>query len=214
MKIKVCGLKYQKNLAELVKTVNVDYIGFIFVKESPRYASRTLTPESVINLESMPSKTGVFADSPIETVLNTSKLYRLSTIQLHGKESPSFCEKIKHSHLKVIKSFNLFREFDFNVLNAYTGSCDYFLFDTKGLTKGGTGKKFDWKLLQDYHFHKPFFLSGGIGTEDAQKIIEFIHPWLYGVDINSRFEDKPGSKNIEQIKRFVNQINSNKYEKD
>lgn len=88
----------------------------------------------------------------------------------------------------------------------YIGSCDYFLFDTYDKLKGGTGKKFNWQLLNHYNFPKPFFISGGIGPADAGRIKNINHPSLYGVDINSRFEKEQGIKNIEKVQSFINQL--------
>ena len=84
--------------------------------------------------------------------------------------------------------------------------CDYFLFDTKSDKYGGSGKKFDWHLLKEYKGNIPFILSGGIGSDDAKKVLELKLPMLYGIDINSKFETKPGIKNIELLNYFLKEL--------
>ena len=86
-------------------------------------------------------------------------------------------------------------------------TCDYFLFDTKGKERGGNGILFDWKLLEGYTLNKPFFLSGGIGLEELDRLDSFLNSSLsqycYAIDVNSKFEIKPGMKNAEQLKNFI-----------
>jgi phosphoribosylanthranilate isomerase len=105
--------------------------------------------------------------------------------------------------MTVIKAFSVDRQFDFGKLNAYSGSCDYFLFDTKGRLPGGTGQKFNWQLLEKYKGDVPFFLSGGIGPDDIDDIGQFSHPQLFGIDINSGFEIEPALKDVEKIRKFI-----------
>ena len=96
------------------------------------------------------------------------------------------------------------------MLDAYEDSCDYFLFDTKGKLPGGNGYTFDWNLLADYTATKPYFLSGGIGLDELESIREFLKSkaaaYCHAIDVNSRFEFEPGSKNIEQLKKFKSQL--------
>jgi len=94
-------------------------------------------------------------------------------------------------------------EFNFSTTEPYEGTVDYFLFDTKTKQHGGSGKKFDWEILEKYNGETPFFLSGGIGPDDAENIKQISHPKLAGVDLNSGFEDEPGLKNIEKLKQFI-----------
>jgi Phosphoribosylanthranilate isomerase len=89
----------------------------------------------------------------------------------------------------------------------YRDCCDYFLFDTKTPAYGGSGKQYNWSILQDYNGVTPFFLSGGIGPNDAERILSFKHPGLLGIDINSRFEIKPALKDVRLISTFINQLN-------
>lgn len=96
--------------------------------------------------------------------------------------------------------------FNFASIAVFEGNVDYFLFDTKTKQHGGSGKKFNWQLLEKYTGNTPFFLSGGIGPDDVEEIKGINHPMLAGVDLNSGFEDEPGLKNIEKLKKFIEEI--------
>ena len=113
---------------------------------------------------------------------------------------------LKNQGLKIIKAFSVDENFDFAQTQPFEGAAHYFLFDTKTAQHGGSGQKFNWKLLDKYEGHTPFLLSGGIGAGDAEEILKINHPKLTGVDLNSGFEDAPGMKNIEKLKSFINQI--------
>ena len=176
-----------------------DYMGFIFWKHSKRFVT-TPTPDLPATIK----KTGVFVDADPAYISATAKQHQLQALQLHGDESPDFCQKLQDLGLEIIKAFAVDTSFDFSVLKTYETVCDYFLFDTKGRLPGGNGSRFDWSVLQYYPSTKPFFLSGGIGTGDHNAIASIINlnlP-LYAIDINSQFESEPGLKNIETIKQF------------
>lgn len=206
MKIKVCGLKYQDNLNE-VASLGVNYIGMIFHEDSPRYAGTV--PFTETEQFNGVKKVGVFVNASIEIILNKIKLFSLDFVQLHGNEDPTFCLSLK-KHTKIIKAIPVLDSLDVSLLESYSDSIDYFLFDTKTAMHGGSGKKFDWKILNAYSLNKPFFLSGGISLEDTEEIKNIKIPYLYGVDINSKFEIKPGFKNTELVKQFINQLQNEK----
>jgi len=176
-----------------------DYMGFIFWEHSKRFVSDE-TPQLPHSIK----KTGVFVDASVDYILDTIANHQLQALQLHGKESPDFCKKLKSKELEIIKAFSVGKSFEFSDLEAYDSVCDYFLFDTKGDLAGGNGTRFNWSLLRDYPATKPFFLSGGIGPKDQDAIASIINLNLpiYAVDINSKFEDQPAFKNIEMIKQF------------
>ena len=127
-------------------------------------------------------------------------------VQLHGHETPEYCKQIKDSGITVFKAFSVDESFDFAILQAYSGFCDYFLFDTKGQLPGGTGQKFNWQLLENYKGDIPFFLSGGIDSNDLEAVLNFRHPQLFGIDINSGFEISPALKDVEKVKSFISGI--------
>ena len=203
MKIKICGLKFESNILGLSK-LEPDYMGFIFWEKSKR-----LVIGSTPNLsQTKIKKTGVFVNADFEKIRDKVRVHKLEAIQLHGLESPEFCEKIKNLGVEIIKAFSIDENFNFDILEKYELCSDYFLFDTKGKSPGGNGISFDWEILRNYKYEKKFFLSGGIGIEsiNAIKKIKNLSLPLFCVDINSRFELNPGEKNIELIKSFKNSL--------
>ncbi len=203
MKIKICGLKFKSNILGLSK-LEPDYMGFIFWEKSKR-----LVIDSTPNLsQTKIKKTGVFVNADFDKIKDKVRVHKLEAIQLHGLESPEFCEKIKNLGVEIIKAFSIDGNFNFKILEEYELCSDYFLFDTKGKSPGGNGISFDWEILRNYKYEKKFFLSGGIGIESisAIKKIKNLSLPLFCVDINSRFELNPGEKNIELIKSFKNSL--------
>lgn len=204
MKLKVCGMKYQDNM-KAVADLQPDYLGFIFHEESPRHFNGTIP-----NLPSTIKKVGVFVDKDLEFVRDQVKTHKLDAIQLHGQETPELCRKLNSKELEIIKVFSIKDKFDFSVLKDYENVVDYYLFDTKGALPGGNGYAFDWTVLKDYPSTKRFFLSGGIGLEQKQKLKKFksspISKYCYAIDVNSKFEIEPGLKNIKKLKEFKSQI--------
>ena len=197
-------MKYQENI-EAVAKLQPDFLGFIFHEQSSRHFEDTI-PE----LPNSIKKVGVFVDEKVEFISRQIEKHKLNAIQLHGHESPEMCKLLKSANVEVIKVFSIKNEFDFSILTAYEEVCDYFLFDTKGKLPGGNGYTFDWDVLKDYPSTKPFFLSGGIGLKQIEKLKEFrkseASKYCYAIDVNSKFEIEPGLKNIEEIKELKSQL--------
>jgi len=201
LQIKVCGLKNSDEIKKIDALQLTDYLGLIFYEKSPR----NFQGESPIMTKS--KKVGVFVNENRSLIIEKAQKYHLDFVQLHGNESPEFCHLVNEK-VPVIKVFHLEEDFPFKVLNGYVGHAKYFLFDTPSPEKGGTGRKFDWTLLNQYTGDTPFFLSGGLGPDDIDIIEKIQHPKLIGLDLNSRFEIEPGSKNIDLLKTFINGINN------
>lgn len=202
MKIKVCGMRENQNIQELV-ALNPDYIGFIFYPKSARYVVDKLDKEILKQIPSSVQKVGVFVNESFSEIENYVKEYQLDVLQLHGKETPTECEALKSLKLPIIKAFSVGENFDFTQLTSYQEVCDFFLFDTKGKEYGGNGLTFDWKILADYENSKPFFLSGGLDAQNISQVNELSSLNLYGVDVNSKFEIEPAYKNISLLKESV-----------
>ncbi|RYY29899.1 MAG: phosphoribosylanthranilate isomerase [Sphingobacteriaceae bacterium] len=197
MKIKVCGLKFPENI-RAVAALKPDYYGLIFYPHSPRFVGYEVDEELAM-LRLPAKKTGVFVDKDFSTIKNLIQTYQLDAVQLHGNELAETCAVLR-KNVEVIKAFGVDENFDFALLNAYQDSVDYFLFDTKTTEHGGSGKAFNWQILEKYHLNVPFFISGGLNNENLKPVLQFKHPAFYGLDLNSRFEDEPGVKNIEKLK--------------
>ena len=195
-------MKFTENRQEVEK-LNVDFLGYIFYSPSKRYIGET--PETGL-FHSEKAKVGVFVNENAFEILALAKNLGLDYIQLHGNENPKTCQILKRQGLKIIKAFNVDDKFDFGKTLAFAKVTDFFLFDTKTEQHGGSGKKFDWQILEKYEGHTPFFLSGGIGPDDVESIKAIQHPKFTGVDLNSGFEDAPGIKNIENLNVFIEEI--------
>ncbi len=204
MKIKVCGMKQAANIAE-VANLQPDYLGFIFYPKSPRLISE-VSAELIKYVPADIKTVGVFVNEEIEEVKLKITKHQLKAVQLHGTESVAYCAELKSIGVEVIKAFGVHPEFDFKQLEAYAPVIDYFLFDTQTPAHGGSGKVFDWKLLEGYQLDQPYFLSGGIGLEHAPQIKTIQDPRLYAIDVNSKFELEPGLKDVEQLKEFFKEL--------
>lgn len=207
MRIKVCGMTSTEQVLQLDE-LGVEFAGFIFYPKSPRYVYKFMPKPEVKKIKGKGiNKVGVFVNATVEEVLQTVDDCGLHLVQLHGDETPKYCEKIAN-YVGVVKAFRL-REED-NVLwkvKDYMDIADMFLFDTEGAGYGGTGKQFDWNILRGLAIRKPFFLSGGIGPDDAEKLAHFakepVAKDLFSIDVNSKFEITPGIKDMEALTKFI-----------
>ena len=191
--------------AENIKEISAlqpDYLGFIFWGKS----KRNMTLDAIPELPETTKKVGVFVDASIQEIATKINQYQLDIIQLHGNESVIFCKNVKKLDVEVIKVFSIDSTFNFSVVKEYVFAVDYFLFDTKGKLPGGNGITFDWNILENYHFNVPYFLSGGIGTTEIDGLKGFLKSpaanKCFGIDVNSRFEKKPGIKNKIKLQKF------------
>ena len=203
MNIKVCGITQFKQLQQL-EAMNIDFAGLIFYKDSVRFAGDKLDKKEIKSADFDLKKVGVFVNPEMIEVLDAIDDYGLNIVQLHGDESPEMCEDLS-SEVEVIKAFRVGADTNIDKMVApYDDVCDYYLFDTGGLKEsfGGTGQQFDWTILTKAKIEKPFFLSGGIGPDDADRIRAFAHPDFFAIDINSKFEKEPGVKDMGAILKF------------
>ena len=222
MVIKVCGMRDAQNIRE-VSQLGVDMIGMIFYPKSPRYVEMQSSHAGIIpdyakediNIKSSktPARVGVFVDDMVQNIVTRVVNYHLDYVQLHGNEPREMCENLRltldpdiRPGIKIIKAISVSDASDIQKYKEYVGAVDLFLFDTKCKTVGGSGRQFDWQVLEQYDGEVPFLLSGGIGPEDASRLHAFHHPKCIGIDLNSRFEIEPGVKDVEKLKGFLNEI--------
>lgn len=203
-KIKICGITNLED-ARFAAGALVDYLGFIFYEKSPRY----VTPGeagAIINWIEGPEKIGVFVNQPLDDVNRIAKETGLDYVQLHGDESPEYCELVEKPIIKVIhieeETVGYLLE---NKIEQYAEVADFFLFDTKikGLW-GGTGKSFDWNIMNEMELKTKFFLSGGLNADNVKEAIEMVQP--FAIDISSSLEQKPGKKDFGKIEAFMDEI--------
>jgi phosphoribosylanthranilate isomerase len=208
LKIKICGMRESENIMEAAE-LKPDMLGFIFHSHSLRYANGILDPEITAKLSGNIRKAGVFVNADFVEITRVIRRYSLDVVQLHGTETPELCSQLNNEGISVIKAISTKENTDFNAYSDYVPHTKYFLFDTLTPEYGGSGRKFDWKILDKYNLGHPFFLSGGINCNDVKNILEISNSSFYGIDLNSRFEIKPGLKDIGALKTFISEIRFN-----
>ena len=202
-------MKYAENIERVAK-LGPDYMGFIFYRGSKRYvgAQSEPVPEPI-------KKTGVFVNTPLEEIIETIHDHDLDAVQLHGEESPAYCSSLREvssqqKAVEIIKVFSVGKSLPLKEMEAYLKPCDYFLFDTKGTQRGGTGRRFDWSILEAYRMGRQYFLSGGIGLEHLEDLTGFLSSeagkYCCGIDLNSKFEKAPAVKYDQRLKAFMEEL--------
>jgi phosphoribosylanthranilate isomerase len=194
---------------EALPGLGATFAGFIFYPKSPRYVFRRFTSDQIKKINTI-NKVGVFVNASVEEVLSMVDECRLQMVQLHGDESPKYCERLA-DYVSVVKAFRISDNDSIEwMIRPYMDMCDMFMFDTMGAGYGGTGKKFDWNMLKGSSVEKPFFLSGGIQPEDTPALKEFanepVAKALFAVDINSKFETLPGVKDMKKVEKFIQEF--------
>ncbi len=203
-KIKICGLKHPDNIRDVI-ALRPDYIGFICFPGSKRFVNE-LDETWVARLQGA-KKTGVFVDAAIHEVKTAIQRYGFQAVQLHGSETPAYCTELTGCGVEIIKAFGIDERFDWTTVWRYETAVDYYLFDTQSAQHGGTGKRFEWKLLEGYTGDKPFFLSGGISSENVMEALQIDDSRLFALDLNSQFETAPGIKDIALLRNTLQIIN-------
>jgi phosphoribosylanthranilate isomerase len=193
--------------------MGADFAGFIFYPKSPRYVVRHIEGEQLRRAKLRLGKVGVFVNATYDEVMKQVDSYGLDMVQLHGDETPRFCEQLAN-YITVIKVFRLGEDDPVDwLIRPYQDSCDMFLFDTEGVGYGGTGKKFNWDQLKLARIDKLFFLSGGIEPADEEKLKVFekepVAKKMFSIDINSRFELSPGVKDMKKVKAIIDGLKNN-----
>jgi phosphoribosylanthranilate isomerase len=207
MLYKICGLKYKDNI-NAIEYFPVDMMGFIFYSKSPRFVGDNLDESFILTISKKIKKVGVFVNQSFDEIIDKQQKFQLDYIQLHGDEDVNFCKMLWKKGISVIKAFQIEEKFDFNQLEKYESFCCYFLFDTKTSSYGGSGKTFEWSILETYQLNTPFLLSGGIGLENIDEAFFIKHAQLSGFDMNSKLELEPGLKSVELVKSIFIKINS------
>lgn len=217
MIIKVCGLRDGENIRQ-VTSLGVDWIGLIFWSKSPRYVtmipslSGTLPDRADVQcsfFDTPCKRVGVFVDPMAQDIITHVVNFHLDLVQLHGHETPTLIRNLRRTladicpGVQFIKAISVSSRDDIATYKDYEDCVDYFLFDTKCKTVGGSGEQFDWSVLDAYDGEVPFLLSGGIGPDDVERVRSFHHPQCIGIDLNSRFETEPGFKDVAALRQFL-----------
>lgn len=206
-----------------VLDLGIDLMGFIFWPKSPRYVPQLSSMAGIIpdNPDTAIVETqtknckyvGVFVDDMPQNIVTRVYNYNLDYVQLHGNESVTYIDNLRRTlvpdiapDVKIIKALSIREADDVKRWREYEGHVDMLLFDTKCKCVGGSGEQFDWTVLEQYDGNIPFLLSGGIGPEDADRVMSFNHPMCIGIDLNSRFEIEPAIKDVDKLREFVKAI--------
>ncbi len=198
-KIKICGIT---NLEDALAAVHVgaDLLGFIFYPKSPRYIEPEQAISIIRKIPTFVDTVGVFVNPTAEQIHEINEQGWLNWIQLHGEETPEFCDSLHWMNTRTMKAIRVQKKEDIDKALIYR--TDALLLDThvKG-QYGGTGKTFDWTLLD--HLPRRIFLSGGITPDNVMKAVEL---GVYGIDVNSGIESEPGRKDLDKMKRLFENI--------
>ncbi|MBK1895831.1 phosphoribosylanthranilate isomerase [Chryseobacterium paridis] len=208
LKLKVCGLTQLDQIQELI-SMNTDFLGFIFYEKSLRYVLNHLSIEKISTIDHQ-GKTGVFVNEAPDSILKIAEKADLNFIQLHGDEDIHYISDIRkglHPKTKIIKVFRIgdtTKELKTEI-QLFQSYVDFILFDTDSKSFGGTGKQFDWSLLNGLKLEIPYFLSGGISQESIEDI-KALQQKPFALDINSKFEIEAGVKDLEKVKLFKSNL--------
>ena len=202
MIIKICGMREPDNIRD-ISQIGVNWMGMIFWPRSSRYVADLSAANAIpCGIE----RIGVFVDQPNDHIVGIVTKCHLNVVQLHGRESKESIADLRRQlpkGVRLMKAISISSAEDIGKAADYADVADYLLFDTKCQTVGGSGRQFDWSLIDNYQGPLPFLLSGGIGPDDVEAVSQFHHPRMIGIDLNSRFESAPAYKNVEKLSAFI-----------
>ena len=199
VKVKICGITNYED-AKAAMDMGADLLGFNFYPKSPRYVNAEQAAEIINKLPAFTDIAGVFVNESIERIHETKNHCQLDWVQLHGDESPQFCEEFLSHSVKTMKAIRVKDENDIRQAENYF--TDAILLDAFDPEKyGGTGISFDWNIVG--HIGKRVFLAGGINPDNAAKAVEL---GVYGIDICSGIESEPGKKDHKKMKKLFENI--------
>jgi phosphoribosylanthranilate isomerase len=203
-RVKICGLTKLEH-ARYASGAMADYLGYIFYDKSPRYIEPA-EASAIISWIEGPENVGVFVDQLLDDVNEIAVMTGIDYIQLHGEESPEYCQLIEKP---IIKSFRIKAGSTQEELEAmiapYEGVAEYFLFDTYDQdAQGGTGKNFNWDILKNWDNETPFFLAGGLSSGNISKAIRTVKP--YAIDVSSSLEAEAGIKDLDKMDTFFEEV--------
>ncbi|GJL69421.1 MAG: N-(5'-phosphoribosyl)anthranilate isomerase [Nitrospirales bacterium] len=203
LKIKICGITNQED-ADIAVREGADALGFVFYAQSPRYVQPAIAQQIIANLPPFVVPVGVFVNHDLDTVKRVFDDCRLGLAQLHGDESPGFCESLQRP---VIRAIRLRDRSSYLALAEWKGRIGVrgFIVDAfSDNAYGGTGHTTDWSLACEVTKIVPMLLAGGLTPENVQDAIRQVQP--YGVDVSSGVEQSPGHKDPAKIRKFIQSV--------
>jgi len=203
IRLKVCGITDPIEAAGIA-ALGVDALGFIFVRESPRYVDPEVARRIIDALPPFVDTVGVFMNEDPDHVNDMTHYCRLTHVQLHGSEPAEYCETI---NARIIKAFRVKEDTTSALFAPYASLVDGFLLDTyrKGVP-GGTGETLDWRKAASLDIPGPLILAGGLGPGNAAAAALAVRP--HALDVNSGVETSPGRKDIGKVRQVVDAVNA------
>jgi phosphoribosylanthranilate isomerase len=202
----MCGITSLED-AQAAVAAGVDALGFIFYEKSPRNIDSEDARLIIEHLPPFVDTVGVFVDRDREEVEEIIRYCGLGFAQLHGQESPKYCERLARfaAPCQVLKALRVGDHLRAEDIAPYNEHVRGFVLDTyqKGMI-GGTGKSFDWSIIDRLGLKKTCILAGGLDVDNVVTAIQFVHP--YAVDVNSGVEKRPGIKDHTLMRTFVDRI--------
>jgi phosphoribosylanthranilate isomerase len=195
--VKICGITTHDD-AQAAVEAGADALGFVFYRPSPRYVSPEQATQIIQRLPPFVTTVGLFVDVALEMVNDVAARCGLDRIQLHGHETPAFCDRVTQP---VIKAFRVKNAESLGQLSGYKVSA--YLLDTyvEGALPGGTGTSFPWGLVTQAKAYGPVILAGGLTPDNVAAAIAQTRP--YGVDVSSGVESVPGLKDHRKVRAFI-----------
>lgn len=229
MRVKICGIT-DAGQGGAIASLGATALGFICVPQSPRYVpleqlqtliaalpKSQLDPLKIDPLKIDPLKidplkidyVGVFANADPALLIDIVQTTGLTVIQLHGQESPAFCQQIKQAlpDRELIKAFRIRQAADLETIAAYEAVVDTLLLDAYHPEQlGGTGHTLDWTALQRFQPARPWFLAGGLTPANVLEALRRLAP--DGIDLSSGVEQSPGNKDLGKVAQLFEQLRS------
>lgn len=202
--IKICGMTNEKDVNHAI-ACGANFIGLIFAASKRKIIKETAR-RIITSTPGFSNYVGVFLNGKKREIEDICEYTGLRIIQLHGDETPAFCNYFKNRGFSIIKAFRIKDKSSFDLVTQYD-KVDYYLFDTYHNGQyGGTGQTFDWTIINSVPSlnNKKYFVSGGLDAENVKTLLATIRP--FGVDSSSRLESKPGQKEPHKIKDFCHTV--------
>ena len=204
-RVKVCGLT-DLDQARAVCEAGADAIGFVFAEKSPRLVSREDVRQIIKKLPPLVQTVGVFVNDSMDIIRAIADFCGLDLVQLHGSEPPGFCKLLAP---RVIKAFRVRDRAVLDEIDDYRGKVRGILLDAwSKQSEGGTGRAFDWQIAREAvsSCGMPVILAGGLGPDNVKEAVSKVKPW--GMDVSSGVETRPGVKDIQKVRRFIEETKS------
>jgi phosphoribosylanthranilate isomerase len=202
LQVKICGITRADQAIDIANA-GASAIGFICVPGTPRY----IAPDQIrpISEQLNVDRVGVFLDADFDTIRTTVETAKLNVVQLHGKESPEFCQEVRALNVKLIKALRVRSPQDLEQARNYQATVDVLLLDAYHPQQaGGTGLTIDWAMLKEFSPTCDWWLAGGLNPENILEALALATP--NGIDLSSGLENAPGDKNLERVHKLFEQL--------